>query len=254
MNIDYPEIVETVKKAGSLLLNDWTKSREVTSKGHSNHVTHLDFILQNYLIKKINHITDGRCQFISEEKVNNADYSNTFVIDPIDGTNNFIHGYPHCSISVAHLVSGETMFGVIYNPLSEELFMAHKGEGAYLNSQKISTSRTPSTDKSIIGFGLPYDRQKTETIFYLAQSVFEGCEDLKRRGSASLDLADVASGRLDGYFELDLKPWDYYAGALLVTEAGGNFYETDKFGFPFVVATNGLIDNDLFRLLCIKNS
>lgn len=247
------EAVGAVKNAGGLLLNNWEKPGEIITKGKSNYVTHIDYLLQEYLIKKLSSISNRECTFISEEKDNTEDFKNVWVIDPLDGTTNFMHGYPHCAINVAHVVSGEVVFAATYNPVLDEMFVALKGRGAYLNSRKIQVSVNHKMEQCIVGFGLPYDRSKQETIFSLAKNVFEGCQDIKRKGAASLDLADVACGRLDGYFELDLKAWDYFAGYLLITEAGGQLYETNKYGYPLIVATNGIIDKELFSLLQLKN-
>jgi myo-inositol-1(or 4)-monophosphatase len=145
-----------------------------------------------------------------------------WVIDPIDGTTNFIHGFPQFAVSIALLVNGVVQQGVIYDPTRDELFTATKGGGAYVNSRRIRVATQLRMADCLIGTGFPFrDDQDLETYLDLFRKMTRSCAGLRRPGAASLDLAYVAAGRLDGFFEADLKPWDMAAGVLLVQEAGG---------------------------------
>jgi len=145
-----------------------------------------------------------------------------FIVDPLDGTSNYLHGMPHWAISVALEQHGEITAGCIYDPVRNELFAADKGNGAYVNDQRIRVSRTKDMDRALIGCGLPVQDWKGRKSFPgQYEKVADRVAGLRRMGVASLDLAYVACGRLDGYWEYGIKPWDFAAGLLLVREAGG---------------------------------
>lgn len=169
--------------------------------------------------------------FLGEEDENRADKKseNLWVIDPIDGTNNFAHGIPHFSISIAYCSKGEVRIGVVYDPFRGELFWAVKGEGAYLNNTKITVSGSDSLSKAIIATGFYYDRgsimDKTlDTIRNLFKYPIRG---IRRNGSAALDIVWVACGRFDGFFEYQLSVWDFAAGILISREAGAIISQCD---------------------------
>ena len=145
-----------------------------------------------------------------------------WVIDPIDGTSNFMRGFPHCSVSIALMEDGVVQHGVVYDPVRDEIFHASKGSGAFLNDRRIRVSPRLGLPGALIATGFPFrQRARFATQMRIVKSLLEEAEDLRRTGSAALDLAYVACGRLDGYFEYGLQPWDMAAGALLVREAGG---------------------------------
>jgi myo-inositol-1(or 4)-monophosphatase len=151
-----------------------------------------------------------------------------WIIDPIDGTNNFIRGFPHYCISIAIQRKGIVEHGVIYDPCRDELFTASKGDGAQLNGQRIRVSNCVNLEKSVIGTGFAYKRAGIPTEKYLQKfSIFLQECSIRRAGAAALDLAYIASGRLDGFWEMGLKPWDIAAGSILIREAGG-FISDDK--------------------------
>lgn len=167
-------------------------------------------------------------------------------IDPLDGTTNFAHAYPHFAISVALARRSELLFGIVVNPLRRETFVAHRGGGAFLNGDPIQVSAVDDLGRALLSTGFPYDRRE-KADFYLAfvADFMKRCQGIRREGTASLDLCYVACGRLDGFWEMLLKPWDTSAGALIVREAGGQV--TDFRGGPFdphgiqTLATNGKI-------------
>lgn len=249
--------IEEVKIAGEILLEGFNNSeKEIDKKGFANYVTNTDLKVQEYLIENLQKIIQGS-RFVAEEKDNSKVDKNgpVWIIDPIDGTTNFIHKYPHVAISLALVDNYEKIFGIVYNPISDELFYALKGEGAFLNGNKICASKNNKLESCIVGFGVPYDRNKSEYVLKTAQKVVVTCEDLKRCGPASLDICYVACGRLDAYFELNLRPWDISAGIIILEEAKGfatdwNGRELDLFKDQNNIAvTNKYIHNELVNII-----
>lgn len=176
---------------------------------------------------------------------------NCWILDPIDGTTNLIYGYNLSSVSLGHYLDGEVVYGIVYNPFTEEIFTAERGKGAFLNHKKRLKVSTRNIDESLIEFGAGSTHKEfTEENFNLVKKIFEQCVDVRRICSSALDLCYIASGRIDGYFERILKPWDIAAGSLILEEAGGII--TDYFGNPVqfakqssVIASNGVIQNFL---------
>jgi myo-inositol-1(or 4)-monophosphatase len=147
-----------------------------------------------------------------------------WVIDPLDGTHNYLRGIPHFSVSIALLDRGEPVYGVVFDPLRDELFTASKGDGAYLNDRRIRVGKRENLGGAMIATGFPYrQREHLGPQLDITRAMLGQAEDLRRSGSAALDLAYVAAARYDGYFEIGLKPWDMAAGVLLVREAGGRY-------------------------------
>jgi len=211
-----------VRKAGEMIL--CAESFRVEQKeGHANFVTTVDEDVQRFLISELTQLLPGSL-IIGEEQENEAlTEKPTWVIDPLDGTTNFIHNYRFSAISVALLEDREPMIGVVYQPYTQELFYAEKGKGAFLNDQSIHVSHMP-IEQALIGFGTsPYNAELAEKSMQAALWFLQRAADVRRGGSAALDLAYVAAGRQEVYFELILRPWDYAAGSLLVKEAGGFF-------------------------------
>ncbi len=178
----------------------------------------------------------------------------SWMIDPLDGTTNYIHGYPMVAVSIALVRRDEILLGVVYNPLADELFVAEKGKGATLNGHPIHVSSTSSLAESLLASGFPYDAWDAERDNTREWRQFlKRVTSLRSDGSAALDLCQVACGRLDGYWELDLDPWDMAAGSLIVQEAEGQV--TDVRGEPFspygrsIVASNGWIHHEMLEVL-----
>lgn len=208
------------RRAGEIILSFGTFDVE-TKEGHANFVTSVDCAVQDYLSGALTALVPGSA-FIGEESENEPlGDQPTWIIDPVDGTTNLIHGLRFSAVSIALCEGGEPVLGAVYHPYSGELFFAERGQGATLNDQPIRAARTPFCD-AVIGLGTsPYHMELAETSIALALDFLRNAADIRRSGSAALDLAYVACGRLDAFFELNLKPWDYAAGSLLVTEAGG---------------------------------
>jgi myo-inositol-1(or 4)-monophosphatase len=177
-----------------------------------------------------------------------------WLIDPLDGTTNFAHSYPFFAVSIALEVDGEVVVGVVFNPISHELFSAQKGKGAFLNDQPMQVSNVPVLNESLLATGFPPDSGNSlqNNIAAFAE-VTHRCHGVRRDGSAALDLCYVASGRLDGFWELKLAPWDIGAGSLIVREAGGMTTDVDgtplKLSTGHILATNGKIHNEVMKVL-----
>lgn len=163
-----------------------------------------------------------------------------WVIDPLDGTTNFIHGFPQYAVSIACLHRGQLAHGVIYDPVHNDLFTASRGKGAYLNERRIRVSRTPRLEEALIGTGLPFGESPHTTRYLrILREIMLRAPGVRRAGAASLDLAYVAAGRLDGFWEFGLKPWDMAAGVLMVLEAGG--LVSDSLGTEDYLATGHVV-------------
>ena len=231
-------LLPIIKDAAKIMLREHSvDGNEVASKlGDANFVTVYDKAVQDFLLteitKKIPNAT-----FVAEEQEN--DYSilsgeYVFVIDPIDGTTNFIHGYKHSSISVACISKNEIVFGAVYNPYLDEMFYATRGGGAYVNGEKMTVSeREPIDSVCVFGSSPYYKEELGEKSFEILKNVFYGIADIRRMASAAIDLCYVAAGRAESFFELRISPWDFAAAALIITEAGGII--TDLSGNPITL-------------------
>lgn len=190
-------------------------------KARHDYVSEVDQGCEVEIVKEIKRYYPDHA-FLCEESGRTGDGETVWVIDPLDGTSNFLHGYPHFAVSIAQQVNGRTEHGVIYDPMRDELFTASRGGGAFVNNKRIRVSSRTGLDEAILATAFPFrSRSKMPAFGRVFQAVFEKVEDFRRGGSAALDLAWVAAARLDGYFEIGLQPWDVAAGALIVREAGG---------------------------------
>lgn len=257
-----PKIEETARlaaeKAAKILIHYHQKqSFGINFKGDVNLVTDADLESERVVIETLSNAFPEHLIVAEENKDSHKQSLEgpAWVIDPLDGTTNFSHSFPHFSISIAYREKNQTQFGLVYQPVTNEMFIAHRGHGAFLNGKKISVSKIPNVNRSLIGTGFPYDRRDSDmnniSEFFTVEMQ---CQDLRRPGAATLDLAYVACGRFDGYWEHKLSAWDVAAGALLVTEAGGMV--TDYQNAPLtnlwngqVIATNGLIHDELLTML-----
>ena len=243
--------VNASKKAGEIVLSFYDK-QEIQYKDSNNLVTQADIEAEAFIIKAIKGEFPDH-SILSEELVEKDPYDsdNLWIIDPLDGTNNYARNIPQFCISIAYAEKGKVLAGVIYDPCRKELFTSIKEKGAYLNGEKIRVSNKNHINQAIIATGFFYDRgeimEKTlDTIKSLFKQKICG---LRRMGSAALDLCWVASGRYDGYFEYKISPWDIAAGMLIVSEAGGIC--TDRSGASLslnkegIVATNGLLNKKI---------
>jgi len=254
------------REAGLLLKSKLNDCHTIDFKGEIDIVTEADRMSEALILSAIRRQYPGH-DILSEESaatLNGSSYR--WIIDPLDGTTNYAHGYPVFCVSIALENEGEVCLGAVFNPMLDEMFAAEKGRGACLNGRRLAVSATAILSHGLLATGFPYDirESKDNNINYFVEMARKA-RAIRRAGSAALDLAYVAAGRFDGFWELKLSPWDTAAGCLLVREAGG--LVTDLFGAPFelqaphVLASNGVLHEDMmavFRLTenngCVKSS
>lgn len=248
------EALEAAKKAGKMLRENIDSSSEIFFKGPVDLVTDLDNRSQRMIFDHLASCFPGH-DFMGEEGLSEdrgAEFR--WVIDPIDGTTNYVHGFPIFSISIALEVEGEIRLGLVYDPMREEMFSAIKGQGAILGGKNIHVSSIDDLDKSLVATGFPYDLRESEVnnMDHFNNFLFR-VQAIRRCGSAAMDLCYVACGRFDGFWELKLNPWDMAAGALIVREAGGRISDFEDGEFNIfsseILATNGLIHDQMLEVL-----
>ncbi|MCR4908034.1 MAG: inositol monophosphatase [Lachnospiraceae bacterium] len=258
MKIDQKKVAEIVRSARELFENH-EKARHIKAKGDKDFVTEVDTAVQKYMKERLSGLYPD-IQMMGEEKDNaDVDVSGDFwVIDPVDGTTNLIHDFRFSALSLGYVEAGEAVFGAVYQPYTDELFIAERGKGAFLNGRQIHVSSAEKLRDSLVLFGTdPYVRgELSRRDFEGIIRVFEECVDIRRTGSAALDLCYVAAGRCDAFFERSLNPWDYAAGTVLVREAGGTVvdFEGRDVDVRFkggAVATNGKLTKELLGYLQI---
>lgn len=193
-----------------------------TSKGNEGYVTEVDIKAEQAIINTILKAYPDHGYIAEESGSHKEDAETVWIIDPLDGTTNFIHGFPFYAVSIAVRVRNRIEHGVVYDPTRHECFSASQGRGAQLNNQRIRVSKRTQLDTALLGTGFPFrDIELTKNYLKSFESVSSKCSAIRRAGAAALDLAYVACGRLDGFWEFGLKPWDLAAGCLLIQEAGG---------------------------------
>lgn len=213
--------VRAARKAGDFIIRESDKIRSVQSKSQNDYVTNVDEAAEKLIIDTISHSYADH-SFLGEESGQQGESDYQWIIDPIDGTTNYIRKVPHWCISIACRYKGKTEVGVVYDPVREELFTAVRGRGAQFNGKRIRVSNTKGLEHSLLATGFPFrDSQKLEEYISIFNKLYPHCADMRRAGSAALDLAYVAAGRFDGFWEFGLSEWDTAAGVLLVKEAGG---------------------------------
>lgn len=217
------QIISIVREAGEIVLSAhdvWSQTHEKSSA--ADLVTEYDLAVERFLKEKLPPLVPGSLFFGEEEKENASPLTGwVFIVDPIDGTTNFVRGLKHSAISVALAHDGAVEYGVVYDPYKDEIFSAKRGGGAFLNGRPVRVSERP-LDQGVFGMGTAiYDRQFIAPTMRLTEQLFRRSCDFRRLGAAALDLCNVACGRTDLFFEYSLCPWDQAAGSLIVTEAGG---------------------------------
>lgn len=215
--------IRAARAAGDHIVRnmDRIEGLNVSSKGLNDFVSEVDKHAEAIIIDVIHKSYPGH-SILAEESGQHGTHEFQWIVDPLDGTTNFLHGFPHFAVSIALEYRGELDQAVVYDPVKQELFSASKGSGAYLNNRRIRVSQLNSLKGALLGTGFPFgDSDKLEIFIESFRAVFPMTAGIRRAGTASLDLAYVACGRLDGFWEYGLKTWDMAAGALLVKEAGG---------------------------------
>ena len=212
-----------VRECGKIILHaDRSQNQTDAKPGHANFVTAYDKKIQQLLQTRLLQLLPG-ASFVGEEEVTHAsiDTGYAFIVDPIDGTTNFIKDCRMSAVSVALTLDGERYMGVVHNPYLDEMFTAIKGQGAFLNGAPIHVSSQPLKNGIVLFGTAPYNEELAKKSFEMAYGYFKRAMDIRRSGSAALDLCSVAAGRAELFFELYLSPWDYAAGSLILEEAGG---------------------------------
>lgn len=252
--MELQEIIALVKETKAFVGNR-ERAGHIKTKGRADYVTQVDTDIQSFLARELGSRFPG-IQFLGEEEGLHEMSADTYwILDPIDGTTNLIHDYQHSVVSLALYEKGEITLGVVYDPFREDVFYAQKGQGSFLNGSPIHVSEADALCETIVAVGTsPYDRELADNNFARVRRVFDKAQDIRRTGSAAMDLAYVACGRTGGFFEPCLSPWDFAAGQLLVREAGGQVtdFAGEALGFlkrGSVVASNGKIHEELMALL-----
>ena len=245
--------ISAARTAGEIILEHRQRPREVQYKGRIDLVTKTDAAVEAYLRERLLEILPG-VGFMGEESAHSLlPEGDCWIVDPLDGTTNFVHDIPFVAVSIALWQGGMTRLAVVAIPTLNEYFYAEKGQGAYCNGQIIQVSSIAHCEQGLIATGFPYDidAQKDRILRWLG-SVLPKCQGVRRCGAAAADLAYVAAGRYEAFYETGLKPWDMAAGWLLVTEAGGSV--TNILGEPLrfgdvILASNGRVHQELVDLL-----
>ena len=252
------KLIKIVKEAGEILKEGYYSNKEITFKAKKDLVTKYDVVVENFLKKEF---AKEFCEFnlIAEESDNSqVKFSNSIIIDPIDGTTNFVNQVPHTAISVGVYKNQKPILAVVYNPILEELFEAQIGKGAFLNGEKLEVSKEEDFQKSLIATGFPYTSASIQSdlkdVLKKIENILPNCQDVRRLGSAALDLCYVAKGVFEGYYEMNLKAWDVSAGVLILQEAGGKvtnqeLKEYRLFEDKYIIASNGIIHEKFAELL-----
>lgn len=246
--------IKHVKEVGGIIKESIGSHLHIKHKGEIDLVTEIDVKVEEQLKDRLFSIYKG--EFLAEESTGIRELGDepNWIIDPLDGTTNYAHGIPMVATSVALAIEKKIVLGIINIPILDECFYALCDHGAFLNNKRIKVSQEASLKNSLIATGFPYNiREKIDEVLPLIKQVLIHSQGLRRMGAAAIDLAYVACGRFDGFFEQNLKPWDVAAGWLIVKEAGGivTQYNASKFHLysPNILATNGKIHSKLSQLL-----
>ncbi len=230
-SVDYEKIIDIVKSAKKFVLRD-DLSHEIKMKGEADFVTGVDLSVSEYLKKELHNITPN-IGFMSEEEEPSKLAPTRWILDPVDGTTNLVYDYRMSSISLGLFDGDKTIFGVVYNPYTDETFTAVRGEGAFVNGKRITVNDRAPHD-SLIEFGAGSTRKhEADEAFAIAKEVFMNCLDLRRICSSALAVCFIAAGRINGYFEKVIKPWDYAAASVILEEAGGSLCDWTGASLPF---------------------
>jgi len=246
-------LLQALQEAGALLKSSFGSISKVEKKSELSLVTETDKRAESIVLEIITREFPDHA-ILSEESPPQGNSASRWIIDPLDGTTNFAHHLPICCVSIGYEEKGVIEMGGIFDPFRNELFFAARGRGAYLNDQKISVSAATDINDALLATGFPYDRrQKGDDYLAILRAFMMKCQGIRRLGAAALDLCYVACGRYDGFWEVQLNPWDKVAGMLLVQEAGGQV--TNFSGEPLTlahtqnVASNGKIHEAMLETL-----
>ncbi|MEZ5360504.1 MAG: inositol monophosphatase family protein [Candidatus Zixiibacteriota bacterium] len=244
---------------GDILRRGLKSKRRVTYKGKVDLVTQVDVQAEKFITSQIKKAYPGHSILAEESGESIKQSPFLWIIDPIDGTTNYAHGYPAFCISIALAVDGKMTLGAIYDPVHDELFYAHRGQGAFLNRKRISVSTEKKLLHSLLATGFPYDiaESRIDNLENFGR-MYKHSRGIRRGGSAALDLCYLACGRFDGFWELKLHPWDTAAGLVIVEEAGGKVTQIDGSEYSIynntILASNGRIHDQMSDILLLDKS
>jgi len=250
-------MTSAARKAGRKLIRDFgeIENLQISMKGPADFVSVADQRTERMLVEEFQHARSGY-PILTEESglIDGPDKSHRFIIDPLDGTTNFLHGIPHFAISVGLERDGQLVSAVVFNPVTDEMYTAEKGQGAYLNNKRLRVAARKLLKESVIGTGLPFlGRDGHARASAELACVMNTTAGVRRMGAASLDLAYVAAGRFDGFWERGLAAWDMAAGILLVREAGGFVSDLDgrdkMLDAGHILAANEMLHPQILKLL-----
>jgi len=254
------KLKEIILEAGQIIKEGFYSEKEINHKGTKDLVTKYDLAVEKFLVDKFTCLFSDFNIIAEESDDGQTPFCDSIIIDPIDGTTNFANGVPHTAISVGVYKNKEPYMAIVYNPILDEMFEAQIGCGAFKNGKKIEVSRENDFQKALLSSGFPYssseNKEDLDEVVHKLKNILPLCQDLRRFGSASLDLCYVASGMLEGYYEMNLKAWDVSAGIIILSEAGGKFTNIDGnkyelFKEKYIVASNGFIHDQLIGNLAL---
>ena len=248
---------KAARKAGKLLIRDFgeIENLQIQSKSVGDFVTSADLKVEQSLLETLKYYYPN-ANYLTEESGSIKGEGETIVIDPIDGTSNFIHGIPNLGIVIGKIINDEITDGIIFNPILNEFYWASKGKGAWCNNKRIRVSKRQELSNCLIGTGVPFGKRIYKNYYKELDNISKFTAGVRRFGAASIDLAFVASGKIDGYWEKDLNLWDVCAGVLLVKEAGGRVSEPDgniwNTKSRDILASNSMIHDNLLENLTLQ--
>ncbi len=257
---DINVMVRAAEKAGRALIRDFgeVEQLQVSRKGPADFVSAADIKAERIVRKELEKVRPDY-GFLMEEsgEIKGADTQNRWIVDPLDGTTNFLHGLPHFAVSIALERNGEVVSGVIYDPVKDELFWAEKGQGAFIGDRRMRVSGRGRLADSLLATGIPFlghdEGEGHKKSLAQVAAVMRTTSGVRRFGAAALDMAYVAAGRYDGFWEASLSPWDVAAGIIMVREAGGYVSEISgkahKLDSPTILASNDRLYTEIVKLL-----
>lgn len=254
--VHLPRVLDVIRESGALVMDHWRKPRNIKLKGRIDLLTETDLAVEAFLKERLKDVIPG-ATFMAEESATSREPRGTcWIIDPIDGTTNFAHSLPFVATSVGLWHEGRVELGIVNAPVLGECFWAVRGDGAFCNGEPLRVSDRQPLEQAVVATGFPYTiQQDVETVLARLRKALVTTRGVRRCGAAAIDLAFVASGRFDAFYENDLKPWDTAAGWLLVEEAGGRV--TGFGGEPYdftnegILASNGLLHDAMRQVLAL---
>ena len=247
---------KAARKAGRILSRDFgeIENLQIQSKSVGDFVTSADLKVEQSILETLKYYYPD-ANYLSEESGHIKGDGETIIIDPIDGTSNFIHGIPHVAIVIAKMINNEITDGVVYNPILNEFYWASLGKGSWCNNKRLRVSKRHELTNCLVGTGIPFGDRVYEKFYTDLDNLAKKTAGIRRLGSAALDLAYVSSGKIDGFWERDLNLWDICSGVLLVKEAGGRISEPNGNKWTTnsrdIIVSNSLIHDKLIENLTL---